>query len=137
MTDAHVGVGGAEAAPRRIIEAEAALNGQSPGDAVFRAAAQAASDALDPLEDHQTDAAYRRDLVARGGAARFGAFSKMSARETKGTGMKWVGRAIRRLEDPALVRGQGRFTADLPADALGAVRAQPECSRKDPEHQNA
>ena len=34
---------------------------------------------------------------------------------TKGTGLKWVGRAIRRLEDPALVTGQGRFTADLPA----------------------
>src|SRR5689334_20751746 len=34
---------------------------------------------------------------------------------TKGSGMTWVGRAIRRLEDPALVRGQGRFTADLPA----------------------
>ena len=34
---------------------------------------------------------------------------------TKGTGMKWVGRAIRRLEDPALVTGQGRFTADLAA----------------------
>ncbi len=30
-------------------------------------------------------------------------------------GAHWVGRAIRRLEDPALVRGQGRFTADLPA----------------------
>jgi len=41
----------------------------------------------------------------------------MSAREphTKGSGMTWVGRAIRRLEDPALVTGQGRFTADLPA----------------------
>src|SRR5215472_13582005 len=34
---------------------------------------------------------------------------------TPGSGMKWVGRAIRRLEDPALVRGRGRFTADLPA----------------------
>ncbi len=34
---------------------------------------------------------------------------------TKGTGLKWVGRAIRRLEDPALVTGRGRFTADLPA----------------------
>jgi aerobic carbon-monoxide dehydrogenase large subunit len=34
---------------------------------------------------------------------------------TKGSGTKWVGRALRRLEDPALVRGQGRFTADLPA----------------------
>jgi carbon-monoxide dehydrogenase large subunit len=38
----------------------------------------------------------------------------MSA-HTKGSGLKWVGRAIRRLEDPALVTGQGRFTADLPA----------------------
>ena len=34
---------------------------------------------------------------------------------TKGSGMKWVGRAIRRLEDPALVAGRGRFTADVPA----------------------
>jgi carbon-monoxide dehydrogenase large subunit len=34
---------------------------------------------------------------------------------TKGSGLKWVGRAIRRLEDPALVTGRGRFTADFPA----------------------
>ncbi|MGA2565204.1 MAG: xanthine dehydrogenase family protein molybdopterin-binding subunit [Pseudolabrys sp.] len=34
---------------------------------------------------------------------------------TKGTGMTWVGRAMRRVEDPALLTGQGRFTADLPA----------------------
>jgi aerobic carbon-monoxide dehydrogenase large subunit len=27
----------------------------------------------------------------------------------------WVGRSIRRMEDPALVTGRGRFTADLPA----------------------
>jgi aerobic carbon-monoxide dehydrogenase large subunit len=39
---------------------------------------------------------------------------------TKGSGTTWVGRAIRRLEDPALVTGQGRFTADLPA--VHAVR---------------
>ena len=32
-----------------------------------------------------------------------------------GDGMKWVGRSIRRVEDPALVRGKGRFTGDLPA----------------------
>lgn len=37
------------------------------------------------------------------------------AKTTKGSGTKWVGRAIRRLEDPALVTGQGHFTADLPA----------------------
>jgi aerobic carbon-monoxide dehydrogenase large subunit len=34
---------------------------------------------------------------------------------TKGSGMTWVGRAIRRFEDPALIAGLGRFTADLPA----------------------
>jgi aerobic carbon-monoxide dehydrogenase large subunit len=39
----------------------------------------------------------------------------MSERGTKGSGMSWVGRAIRRLEDPALLTGRGRFTHDLPA----------------------
>jgi aerobic carbon-monoxide dehydrogenase large subunit len=39
----------------------------------------------------------------------------VSAHGTRGSGMTWVGRAIRRLEDPALIAGQGRFTADLPA----------------------
>jgi aerobic carbon-monoxide dehydrogenase large subunit len=34
---------------------------------------------------------------------------------TKGSGMTWVGRSIRRLEDPALLRGHGRFTADFKA----------------------
>src|SRR5450759_4873227 len=63
IVDARVGVGGAEAAPRRIAEAEAALNGQTPTDAAFRAAADAAASAIDPLEDHQTTGEYRRDLV--------------------------------------------------------------------------
>jgi carbon-monoxide dehydrogenase medium subunit len=63
IAEARVGVGGAESSPRRIAEAETALNGQAPGDAAFRAAALAASDAVDPLEDHQTNAEYRRDLV--------------------------------------------------------------------------
>ncbi len=63
IADAHVGVGGAEPSPRRIVEAEATLNGQAPGDTVFRAAAEATAKAIDPLVDHQTDADYRRDLV--------------------------------------------------------------------------
>jgi len=63
ITDARVGVGGAEPAPRRIEQAEAALDGKAPGDEAFRAAAEAASQAIDPLEDHQTTADYRRDLV--------------------------------------------------------------------------
>lgn len=63
IAEAHVGVGGAEPFPRRIAEAETALNGQTAGDKAFRAAAQAAADAVDAMEDHQTSADYRRDLV--------------------------------------------------------------------------
>ena len=63
ISDARVGIGGAEASPRRIADAEAALNGNAPGDAVFRAAAEAAALAIEPLEDHQTSGDYRRDLV--------------------------------------------------------------------------
>ena len=37
----------------------------------------------------------------------------------------WVGRPIRRFEDPALVTGRGRFTADLAGRAPRALRAQP------------
>ena len=63
IVDARVGVGGAEPSPRRIAEAEAALNGQAPGEDIFRATAEAAAAAVEPLEDHQTTGEYRRDLV--------------------------------------------------------------------------
>ena len=39
----------------------------------------------------------------------------MSGRAQGGSSETWVGRSIRRVEDPTLVTGQGRFTADLPA----------------------
>jgi carbon-monoxide dehydrogenase large subunit len=42
----------------------------------------------------------------------------------------WVGRAIRRLEDPALVAGTGRFTGDLPAARwVRFVRSPLACGR--------
>ena len=63
IVEPRIGVGGAEPSPRRIAEAERALNGQTPGDAAFRAAAEAAAKAVEPLEDHQTTGDYRRDLV--------------------------------------------------------------------------
>jgi carbon-monoxide dehydrogenase medium subunit len=63
MTDVRVGVGGAEPSPRRIADAEAALTGAPPNDKTFRAAAEAAAEAVEPMEDHQTSAEYRRDLV--------------------------------------------------------------------------
>src|SRR5262245_18415861 len=39
----------------------------------------------------------------------------MSGDANSDAGRGWVGRSIRRLEDPTLVVGHGRFTGDLPA----------------------
>jgi carbon-monoxide dehydrogenase medium subunit len=64
MVEPRFGIGGAEATPRRIESAEAALRGEKPREAVFRLAAAAAAAAIEPLEDPQTDAQYRRELVA-------------------------------------------------------------------------
>jgi carbon-monoxide dehydrogenase medium subunit len=63
IADARVGIGGAEPFPRRIAEAEAALNGKVPGPEAFHAAGEAAAAAIEPLEDNQISAEYRRDLV--------------------------------------------------------------------------
>jgi aerobic carbon-monoxide dehydrogenase large subunit len=42
----------------------------------------------------------------------------------------WVGRSIRRVEDPALIAGRGRFTADLPAaHRVRFVRSQHAAGR--------
>jgi carbon-monoxide dehydrogenase medium subunit len=63
IAEPHIGVGGAEAQPRRIAQAEAALAGRPPDLEVFQAAADAAAAAIEPLEDIHTNADYRRDLV--------------------------------------------------------------------------
>lgn len=64
IVNSRIAVGGAEAHPRRVAEAERALNGREPGSKSFSAAAQEAAKAiLDPLEDATTSARYRRDLV--------------------------------------------------------------------------
>ena len=48
MVEPRVAVGGVEPNPRRIAEAERALAGAAPGDKSFRAAAHAATKAVDP-----------------------------------------------------------------------------------------
>ena len=63
ITGPRIGLGGAEAAPRRIAAAEAVLQGAAPGEAVFRAAAAASAAATLPLVDPDTPAQYRRELV--------------------------------------------------------------------------
>ncbi|HVL77078.1 MAG TPA: FAD binding domain-containing protein [Noviherbaspirillum sp.] len=64
IASARVGLGGVEEHPRRIAEAEAELVGRAPTDVVFRKAAAAAAAVVEPLEDAQTSADYRRDLTA-------------------------------------------------------------------------
>jgi carbon-monoxide dehydrogenase medium subunit len=63
MSQPRLALGGAEASARRFAEAEAALAGKPPSPALFREAAAIVADSIDPMEDVQADAAYRRDLA--------------------------------------------------------------------------
>lgn len=64
IVEPRIGVGAAEARPRRMRETETLLQGKAPTIEHFRAAGEAAAaEITDPLEDIQADAAYRRDLV--------------------------------------------------------------------------
>jgi carbon-monoxide dehydrogenase medium subunit len=63
MTEIRIAIGGAEAAPRRMTEAEHALIGRPPNAGSFQAAAHAVIKAIDPLDDENVSADYRRGLV--------------------------------------------------------------------------
>jgi carbon-monoxide dehydrogenase medium subunit len=63
IAEPRVALGGVEALPRRIEEAERALAGRPPECAAFAFAADAAASVVDPLEDAITSADYRRDLA--------------------------------------------------------------------------
>jgi carbon-monoxide dehydrogenase medium subunit len=63
MADVRVGIGGAEGKPRRCAEAEAVLSGKPMSAQAFSEAGEAAAAAVDPMEDAQSSAKYRRDLV--------------------------------------------------------------------------
>lgn len=63
MTRPRIGVGGVEGKPRRIPQAEAALEGKRPGEDAFRAAADAVSRTVVPLDDIRYPARYRRDVA--------------------------------------------------------------------------
>ena len=63
VVDPRIGVGGVEERPRRIAEAEAALNGCAPSGGAFNATANAAANAVDPIDSQPDLAAYKRDLT--------------------------------------------------------------------------
>lgn len=63
IVEARLGIGGAADRPSRIAAAEQLLVGGDGGAEARRAAGDAAAQAIEPLEDVQASAAYRRDLV--------------------------------------------------------------------------
>jgi aerobic carbon-monoxide dehydrogenase medium subunit len=63
IVEPRLAVGGAETHARRIAEAEQILAGRAPVADSFVAAAERAAAAIDPMEDAQTSAEYRRDLA--------------------------------------------------------------------------
>jgi aerobic carbon-monoxide dehydrogenase medium subunit len=63
MSDLRIAIGGAEAAPRRHIDAERVLLGRPPNTGIFQAAANAAARAIDPLDDANLGDEYRRSVV--------------------------------------------------------------------------
>ena len=63
IAEPRLALGGVEVNPRRMTQAERVLAGAAPGDQAFRAAAQAAMSAVDPMEDIINTAEFRRDLV--------------------------------------------------------------------------
>jgi carbon-monoxide dehydrogenase medium subunit len=61
--NSHVGVIGACSRPHRLEPVEATLDGRTVDEQTIAAAARAAADAVDPLQDLHADAEYRRALV--------------------------------------------------------------------------
>jgi aerobic carbon-monoxide dehydrogenase medium subunit len=63
ITDPRIGLGGVESFPRRLRNVEAMLAGATPGVERFHAAADAAADSVDPMEDLHKSKDFRRQLA--------------------------------------------------------------------------
>jgi carbon-monoxide dehydrogenase medium subunit len=63
IAEARVAVGAIEGAPRRILEAEYAVKARAPSADSFSLAAELVAKRVEPLDDANTSAAYRRDLI--------------------------------------------------------------------------
>jgi carbon-monoxide dehydrogenase medium subunit len=64
IREARLALGGVVDKPVRALEAEALLVGATPGDAAFRAAADAARAAFEPFGDIHATAEYKSELIA-------------------------------------------------------------------------
>ena len=63
IVEPRVAIGGVEAFPRRVAEAESVLSGQATSAELFAAAGDAAAKVIDPLDDENIGVEYRRGLV--------------------------------------------------------------------------
>jgi carbon-monoxide dehydrogenase medium subunit len=63
IVETRISVGGAEATPRRILEAEVTLVGRAATKSSFEAAAEAAAAAVQPLHDNNNTVDFRRGLI--------------------------------------------------------------------------
>jgi carbon-monoxide dehydrogenase medium subunit len=63
IVEPRVGVGGVEARPRRIPEAEAVLSGEAPSTALFAESAERASVTVQPIEEKEDAIAYKREVT--------------------------------------------------------------------------
>jgi carbon-monoxide dehydrogenase medium subunit len=63
IVEPRVGVGAVEASPRRIAASEAVLDGKQPSAALFEAAAAAAAENIEPLEQNADSIEFKRDIV--------------------------------------------------------------------------
>jgi carbon-monoxide dehydrogenase medium subunit len=63
VEDARLSIGSVGPVPVRVRAAEDILRGEAPSEAVFEAAADAAFQAADPVDDLYGSAAYKRNLV--------------------------------------------------------------------------
>ena len=63
IAESRIAIGGAEAVPRRIEDAEYALKGRAPNADAFALAAEMAAKRVEPLDDENISAGYRRDLI--------------------------------------------------------------------------
>jgi aerobic carbon-monoxide dehydrogenase medium subunit len=64
ITEPHIGLGGVEPFPRRLPWVEEQLAGEVPDRECFRAAAAAAAERVEPMQDSRIDTDFRRHLVS-------------------------------------------------------------------------
>jgi len=64
IAEPHIGLGGIEPFPRRLPWVEERLVGEVPDSECFRAAAAAAAEHIEPMQDSRIDTDFRRHLVS-------------------------------------------------------------------------